>query len=122
MLLLSSVAFAAWHLSAVLLPTGFNPPLAQVPVYLINATVLGAIWGMFRMISGSVFVPSVAHGLWNGIAYVFFGFGAMRGALGIEETAIYGPEAGLLGLAANLLFAIVLWFRTVKPSTYPGTA
>ena len=121
-LLWTSLAFTAWHLSAVLLPTGFNPPLAQVPVYLVNATLLGAIWGMLRLISGSVFVASVAHGLWNGIAYVFFGFGAMRGALGIEETAIYGPEAGFLGLAANLLFAVVLWFRTVKPSVYSGTA
>jgi membrane protease YdiL (CAAX protease family) len=115
-LIWSSVAFMAWHLSAVLLPTGFNPPRAQIPVYLLNATVLGAIWGMLRMISGSVLVPSVAHGLWNGIAYVFFGFGAVRGALGVEETAIYGPEAGFLGLGANLIFAAVLWRACMRPT------
>jgi membrane protease YdiL (CAAX protease family) len=48
-LLWSSLAFALWHLSAVLLDTGFNPPLAQVPIFMANAAVLGAIWGMLRM-------------------------------------------------------------------------
>jgi membrane protease YdiL (CAAX protease family) len=113
-LLWSSLAFAAWHLSAVLLPTGFNPPPAQIPVYLVNAVVIGAIWGMLRMISGSVLVASVAHGLWNGMAYVFFGFGSMMGALGIEQTAIYGPEVGWLGLAGNLIFATALWRLCVR--------
>lgn len=108
-LLWSSLAFTAWHLSAVLLPTGFNPPLSQVPVYLVNATLLGAIWGMLRLISGSVLVAAVAHGLWNGIAYVFFGFGAQVGALGIQKTAIYGPEVGVVGLLIDLIFAAVLW-------------
>jgi membrane protease YdiL (CAAX protease family) len=113
-LLWTSLAFTAWHLSAVLLPTGFNPPLAQVPIFLINATLLGAIWGMLRLMSGSVLVASVAHGLWNGFAYVFFGFGTMMGALGIEDTATYGPEVGWLGLVANLLFAAWLWFKSVR--------
>lgn len=107
----SSLAFAAWHLSAVLLDTGFNPPLTQVPIYLVNATLLGAIWGMLRWISGSVFVASVGHGVWNGLAYVFFGFGAEVGALGIRETALYGPEVGITGLILNLVFAAVLWQR-----------
>jgi membrane protease YdiL (CAAX protease family) len=98
----------------VLLPTGFNPPPAQIPVYLVNAVVIGAIWGMLRMVSGSVLVASVAHGLWNGMAYVFFGFGSMMGALGIEQTAIYGPEVGWLGLAGNLIFATALWRMCVR--------
>ena len=110
----SSLAFAAWHLSAVLLETGFNPPLAQVPIFLVNAAVLGAIWGMLRLISGSVVAASVSHGVWNGVAYVFFGFGDEVGALRIEETAIYGPEVGALGLALNLVFAVVLWQRCAR--------
>src|SRR5262249_25933021 len=65
-LIWSSIAFALWHASAVTLNTGFNPPVAQVPVYLINAAVIGAIWGLMRQISGSVIVTSVSHGLWNG--------------------------------------------------------
>jgi membrane protease YdiL (CAAX protease family) len=109
-LIWSSIAFALWHVSAVTLNTGFNPPVAQVPVYLINAAVIGAIWGLLRRISGSVIVTSVSHGLWNGGAYVLFGFGSKTGALGVTETAIFGPEVGALGLVLNLVFAVGLWF------------
>jgi membrane protease YdiL (CAAX protease family) len=108
-LLLSSLAFSLWHLSAVSLDTGFDLPAAQIPVYLANAALLGGVWGLLRAISGSVVVASVSHGLWNGGAYVLFGFGTRPGALGIEETAVYGPEVGLLGLALNGLFAAALW-------------
>ena len=105
----SSVAFALWHVSAVMLPTGFNPPLAQVPVYLVNAAIIGAIWGILRWISGSIIVTSVSHGLWNGGAYVLFGFGSKTGALGIRNTAMFGPEVGILGLVFNIIFVAILW-------------
>jgi membrane protease YdiL (CAAX protease family) len=108
-LLWTSVAFALWHVSAVVLPTGFNPPPAQIPIFLINAALLGAAWGMLRVLSGSVIISSVAHGVWNGGAYVLFGFGSHAGALGVQNTAFYGPEVGVLGLALNALFAMLLW-------------
>lgn len=108
-LLWSSAAFSLWHLSAVTLPTGFNPPKAQIPVFMINAMVLGAIWGMMRWLSGSVVVSSVSHGLWNGLDYALFGFGSHLGAFGVKQTWLYGPEVGVLGLALNLAFAAVLW-------------
>jgi membrane protease YdiL (CAAX protease family) len=108
-LVLTSVAFALWHWSSVVLPTGFNPPIAQVPVFMLNAAVLGGIWGMLRLLSGSLVVASVSHGVWNGLAYVLFGFGSHIGALGISNTTIYGPEVGLLGLLLNLGFAIALY-------------
>ena len=47
--------------------------------------------------------------LWNGIAYVFFGFGTKTGALGIRDTAIFGPEIGILGLISNAVFAFLFW-------------
>ena len=108
-LLSSSFAFSLWHLSAVTLSTGFDLPAAQIPVFMVNAAVLGLIWGLLRSISGSIVVSSMCHGLWNGGAYAFFGYGSTVGALGIKETAIYGPEVGFLGLALNLLFAAALW-------------
>jgi uncharacterized protein len=117
-LIYSSIAFALWHLSAVLLDTGFKPPPAQIPVFILNAAVMGAIWGLLRGISGSVLVASMAHGLWNGGAYVFFGFGTRTGALGIENTALYGPEIGMLGLGLNVLFAAALW----RWGAYPAPA
>jgi membrane protease YdiL (CAAX protease family) len=97
----TSLAFAAWHVSAVAFPTEFHLPMRQVPVFLINAAVLGAIWGMLRLISGSVLVASAGHGVWNGLAYILFGIGTRPGALGIAATAWFGPEVGLLGLGLN---------------------
>ena len=108
-LIWSSIAFSLWHLSAVTLETGFDLPSAQVPVFMVNAAVMGAIWGLMRWISGSVIVASLCHGAWNGGAYVLFGFGTKAGALGIKDTAIFGPEVGVLGLALNVAFVAVLW-------------
>jgi membrane protease YdiL (CAAX protease family) len=106
----TSLAFALWHVSVIVLPTGFDVPARQVPIFLLNAAVLGAVWGVLRLVSGSVIVASASHGLWNGLAYVLFGFGTHSGALGIRNTALYGPEVGLLGLALNLFgLAALLW-------------
>jgi membrane protease YdiL (CAAX protease family) len=110
-LLWTSLIFMAWHLSAVLLPTGFNPPLRQVPIFLINATLLGINWGLLRACSGSVIVSSVSHGLWNAAAYTLFGFGAKTGYLGIEQTGIWGPEVGVAGVVGNLISAVFLYRR-----------
>jgi hypothetical protein len=110
----SSIAFALWHISAVTLDPDFKPPLSQIPVYLLNAAVIGAVWGLMRARSGSIIVTSLSHGLWNGIAYVFFGFGIKAGALGITNTSVFGPENGLLGLIFNLIFAFLLWRRSEK--------
>jgi len=115
-LLGSSVAFMLWHWSAVMLKTGFDPPWSQVPVFMVNAAVMGAVWGLLRWQSGSVIVSSVSHGLWNGMAYVLFGFGTKVGALGIKNTGVFGPEVGVLGLALNAVFALALWRWSVRAS------
>jgi len=107
-LISTSLAFSLWHLSAATLDPGFRPPLAQVPVFLVNAAVIGAIWGMLRLISGSVIVSSISHAVWNGIDYALFGFGTHAGALHLSDSGMYGPENGVVGLALNLLFAAVL--------------
>jgi membrane protease YdiL (CAAX protease family) len=107
-LIWTSAAFSLWHLSAVALPTGFNLPWTQIPVYMVNATLLGAVWGVLRWRSGSIVVAGVSHGLWNGLAYVLFGYSAKVGALGIAKTALFGPEVGLLGVVANGLFLTVI--------------
>ena len=43
-LIWSSIAFAVWHISAVTLDPDFKPPIAQIPVYLCNGAVVGAVW------------------------------------------------------------------------------
>ena len=105
----TSIAFSLWHLSAVTVDTGFDIPRAQVPVFMVNAGVIGVVWGLLRALSGSVIVTSVSHGVWNGLAYVLFGFGTKIGALGIRNTAVFGPEVGIVGLALNAVFALALW-------------
>ena len=106
----SSLAFALWHWSWACLESGLSLPLAQVPIFMVNAVMMGAIWGMLRSISGSLVVSSFCHGVWNGGAYVFFDVGKHHiGQLGIRENAVYNPEVGVLGLALNLVFAAVLW-------------
>jgi uncharacterized protein len=107
----SSLAFAAWHWSSVFLRTDFAPPRAQAPILMLNAAVLGAAFGLLRLASGSVVVSSVSHGIWNGLAYVLFGFGTRVGVLGIKHTGVFGPELGLLGLVLNIACVVALWIR-----------
>ncbi len=107
----TTVAFVAWHISAISLDTGFDLPANEIPIFLVNATLLGAIWGLLRLVSGSVVVPALCHAVWNAIAYPLFGFGEKAGALGIEQTHIFGPEVGVLGIVLNLLFFTVFWRR-----------
>ena len=115
-LIWTSIAFTLWHVSAISLDTGFDIPASEIPIYLINATLIGAVFGMLRMASGSVVAPSICHAVWNGIDYPLFGFGERVGALGIEQTHIYGPEVGLFGIGLNLIFATALWFWITRAS------
>ena len=52
-LIYTSIAFSAWHISAVTLDTDYRPAPFQLPIFLINAAVIGIVWGMLRWISGS---------------------------------------------------------------------
>jgi membrane protease YdiL (CAAX protease family) len=105
----TSIAFAAWHIPVAFLYPEFALPWAQVPVYILNVAIAGAIFALVRLISNSVVVASASHALWNGLAYTFFGTGAEIGLLGIEEGSIFSPEVGVLGLVLNLAFATGLW-------------
>ena len=116
-LIWTTLAFTLWHVSAISLDTGFDVPADEIPIYLVNAALIGAVFGMLRMASGSIVVPSVCHAVWNGIDYPLYGFGENIGALGIKQTQIYGPEVGVLGLGLNLIVAAALWFWLTKPRT-----
>jgi membrane protease YdiL (CAAX protease family) len=109
----TGLGFAAWHISAATLAAGFRPPPSQVPVFLLNVLALGLAWGLLRARSGSIVVTSLVHGVWNGLAYVLFGFGTKVGALGVRRTDLFGPEVGFFGLALNL--ASVAWLWTTRP-------
>jgi hypothetical protein len=105
----TAVAFSAWHIPAVVLSGEDALPLPQIPILLSNAVLIGGTWGLLRSLSGSILVTSVCHAVWNAAVYTFFGFGATIGVLGVKQTAIYGPESGLVGLGLNLALAAGLW-------------
>ncbi len=108
-LALTTLPFAALHLSFAALEHDYQLPPVQLGIYLVGALTLGAIWGMMREISGSIILTSFAHGLWNGLVYPLFGIGTRQGDLGITRIELLGPERGWLGLALNIVFAVILW-------------
>ena len=110
----TSIGFSLWHLTAVVLDTEFAPPAKQVPIFMVNAALLGLNWGLMRSLSGSVLPAALSHSVWNGVVYTLFGFGEKFGELGIEKSWLFGPEVGVLGLAANGLFAWFLWRRVMN--------
>ncbi len=115
-LIWTTVIFVVWHWSAIFLDTGFDLPLAEIPIYAVNATLLGMNWGLLRQLTGSVVVASVCHAIWNGLAYTLFGFGEKVGELGVQATHFFGPEVGLLGFVVNVAaFAVLLvWRRKLR--------
>ncbi|MGB6520263.1 MAG: CPBP family intramembrane glutamic endopeptidase [Candidatus Cybelea sp.] len=117
-LIATSIAFALWHLSYVTLAKGFTLPPLQVALFIVNAAVIGTIWGLMRARSGSIVVSTVSHSLWNGAAYTAFGEGPKAGVLGLPNSIIFGPEIGIVGLTVNLIFLAILWSR---PSGQPST-
>ena len=126
-LAVTSLAFLAWHLSFALISADFHFVPAQVPVFLLNVMLLGVIWGLLRLGSGSIVVSSAGHGLWNGLAYVLFGVGDRVGELGIKDIGIFGPEVGVLGACLNAGFAVLLcWLYRDKlwaqPAPVPAAA
>lgn len=105
----SSIIFAVWHVSWATVAEEGKLPLTEFPIYILNSALLGLVWGLLRHLSSSVLVASVSHGVWNGMAYTFFGLGGQTGFLAISDPYLYGPERGFLGIALNTLFIVFLW-------------
>jgi len=109
-LAVTTAAFVAWHIPFVFLSGEFHFGASDVPVFFVNATLIGLIWGLLRLGSGSVVVSSASHGLWNGLTYVLFGVGSSVGALGIRDVGLFGPEVGMIAVALNTTVAAALFW------------
>lgn len=120
-LIVTSAAFALWHLSYATLANGYTLPPLGVVVFICNAALIGAVWGYMRSLSGSIVVSSVSHALWNGGAYALFGEGPKAGALGLPNTIVFGPEIGIVGLTANALFLAGLYLCTRRSAAARST-
>ena len=112
----TSLAFTAWHVAVPIIEVDFRLPADQLPIYYGNVMLIGMSWGLLRMISGSIWVPCLAHAVWNALVYVFFGYGTKTAYLQIDNIAVYDPERGVLGLAANAVVLLLLlqWPRGKK--------
>ena len=64
---------------------------------------MGFRWGKPTHFALALLYPLLVIGL---IAIVA---GTKTGALGIRDTAIFGPEIGILGLISNAVFAFLCW-------------
>jgi len=114
-LLATTIAFVLWHVPFVFLSGEFHFAPAEIPLFFANATLIGLIWGLLRLGTGSILVSSAGHGLWNGLTYVLFGVGSGTGALGIAQTGTYGPEVGLYAILLNSAVAALLWWFYREP-------
>jgi membrane protease YdiL (CAAX protease family) len=109
----TGIVFGVWHIPFAVMESDFSLPAAVVPIYIANAILIGFIWGILRLVSGSIIVASVSHGVWNALAYILFGFGTKTGALGVASYSVFGPERGYVGLVLNLAaFALlIIWWK-----------
>lgn len=80
------------------------------------SALIGGVFGLIRLLSGSVIAAALCHAVWNGLDYPLFGYGEKVGALGIQQTHIYGPEVGILGIGLNLVFFAWLWRKFRAPA------
>lgn len=113
-LALSSVAFSLWHVAEILFSKSYSLGPLAATVILINAVLIGAIWGIVRSLGSSIVLSSLSHAVWNASTYVIFGDGNVPGVLQMQTSVWVHPERGLLGLLLNgvLLFLLYRSWRT----------
>jgi membrane protease YdiL (CAAX protease family) len=114
-LLGSSALFAALH--------GLNPHATPIAVAFLVIAGLALGWGYFA--TGRLWLPIAFHWSWNFAQGPLFGFPVSglsgAGVLAVTPTGpeaatggAFGPEAGLVGLAAEAVVALIIfgWWRT----------
>lgn len=119
--LISSIIFGLFHLG--------NPNMTLVS--LLNLMAAGLFLGLGYALTGELAIPIGLHIAWNFFQGNVFGFpvsGTYAGAsmLSIRQAgpdlatgALFGPEAGLIGLVALALGSvlIILWVRMGRDKT-----
>ncbi|MGW0520436.1 CPBP family intramembrane glutamic endopeptidase [Crossiella sp. NPDC003009] len=91
-LLSSGVIWAVWHLPIYLMPGGRE--LSGLLPFLVQAVLLGVLFGWLRLVSGSVWPCVLAHGTTNAIAPMF-------SALFIDADQLRTPNlAAQVGLSS----------------------
>jgi len=116
-LILTSGRVRSLALSSVVLPTGFNRRCSSPGLYAQRRQCrryLGNVTSSFRLTGRC---KRESRGLeWPGLCALWFR--VHIGALGISNTAIYGPEIGVLGLLLNVGVAVALWYRCAREGAF----
>ncbi|MFV1986836.1 MAG: CPBP family intramembrane glutamic endopeptidase [Gemmatimonadota bacterium] len=108
-LIWTSTAFVIWYVPILWMTPSPVLGAEAFLVHVVNTWLLAFCWGLLRLVSGSIVVVAWSHGLWNGLAYTLFGFGAARGAMGVVDPLRFDPERGWAGIAINATAVFVLW-------------
>jgi membrane protease YdiL (CAAX protease family) len=117
---LSSLLFGALHLA--------NPHASVVST--LNLVLAGMLFGLGFVLTGELAIPIGMHIAWNFVQGGVFGYPVSGGSPSVAIVAIhqrgpelwtggaFGPEAGLAGLLAILLGAILVlwWVRRTRGS------
>ena len=122
-LVASSLAFAAAH--------AFNSNVNALAI--TNLAVAGVVFGLAFLWGRGLALPIGLHAAWNFFEGSLYGFpvsGSSRDSLLVVETAgpelatggAFGPEGGLVGLAAMLLTLLVMWLVRARLPGPPADA
>lgn len=120
----SSLAFAVAH--------AFNSNVSALAI--ANLAVAGVVFGLAFLWGRGLAVPIGLHAAWNFFEGSVYGFpvsGSSRDSLLVVDAGgpelatggAFGPEGGLVGLAAMLLTVLVMWLVRAKlPGPPAGVA
>jgi uncharacterized protein len=115
----------AYFLSSIIFGIAHAANPNSTPISTLNIAIAGLFLGLGFVLTGELAIPIGLHVTWNFFQGNVFGFpvsGMQFGATFIQINQLgpetitggaFGPEAGLLGLAAMLLGSVltVLWVR-----------
>ena len=95
-LIYTSIAFSAWHISAVTLDTDYRPATSQILIFLINAAVIGIVWGScggHRAQSSSP-VAVMVYGMESPMCFSVLGQKPVRSASATLQSSV--PKSAFL--------------------------
>ncbi len=119
-LLLSGFLHGIWHFPLILI-AGALPIagswLIAGPIFLALMTAAGVIYGYLRLTSGSVYPPTLAHGVINTSLDFFKRFTVTTTPIALTYLA---GETGLIMLAVTTLAAAWCLYQLRRPSARPA--
>lgn len=109
---ISSIIFGLWHLPISIWLIGFDP--IRTSIYILNMFLLGSVFSSLFLESRSLIPVAIFHALWNTLEYNLYGFANQTGLLTGTNRILFDPEEGIIGTAALLIWAVVLFSKKLE--------